>query len=490
MGKTDAFPKGFLWGGAIAANQCEGAWNEDGKGLSVADITTYKPKVDVQNYKKNNEVTSEDVRKGIEATDLTYYAKRRGNDFYHHYREDIALFGEMGFKVLRFSIAWSRIFPKGDELEPNEAGLQFYDQVIDELLRHNIEPLITLSHYEMPLYLVEKYQGWVGREVIACFTRFCEAVFQRYKHKVKYWLTFNEIDSIFRHPFTTAGIVPDRFPPEKLEGVIYQALHHQFVASAIATKLCHQIIPGSKVGAMLTKLTFYPYSSKPEDVLAAQHANRKNYFYIDVQVFGEYPLFIKNELQRKRIAIKKEPGDEEILKLHPVDFLSFSYYQSSCSAMDPELLTHIPGNTISGIKNPHLAVTEWGWQIDPTGLRISLNELYDRYRIPLFIVENGSGSVDKVEADGTIMDDYRIAYFRSHFEAMAEAIEDGVELMGYTAWGCIDLVSASTSQMSKRYGFIYVDADDLGNGTYKRARKKSFYWYKKVIETNGKNLDL
>ncbi|RDY27234.1 beta-glucosidase, partial [Lachnotalea glycerini] len=472
------FPKNFMWGGAIAANQCEGAWNVGGKGMSVADCSTFKPKVSVKDYRKQNHIRMDDIRKAMESEDTMYYAKRRGNDFYHHYKEDIAMFAEMGFKTLRVSIAWTRIFPNGNEEYPNEQGLKFYESLFKELRKYGIEPLVTLSHYEMPLYLAINYKGWYARDVVDMFVKFCKVVFERYKDLVKYWLTFNEIDSIFRHPFTTAGIIEDQFQTQELEGAIYQSLHHQFVASALVTKYCHEIIKDAKMGCMVTRLLTYPATCKPEDVLIAQKDNRNNYFYSDVQVFGEYPRHKIKELERKGITIEKRSEDDMILKENTVDFVSFSYYMSLVSSVDADTMEKVSGNITGGLKNPYLQVTEWDWQIDPIGLRIALIDLYDRYRIPLFIVENGMGSVDKIEKDGTIQDDYRIEYFKSHFKEMALAIEEGVDLMGYTSWACIDLVSASTSQMSKRYGFIYVDVDDYGNGTYERRMKKSFEWYK------------
>ncbi len=489
MTQLKTFPEGFLWGGATAANQVEGGWNEGGKGMSVSDVARFKPKLDVTNYKAHNEVTSKDIVEARNATDLTLYAKRRGSDHYHRYKEDIALFAEMGFKVYRLSIAWSRIFPNGDDLVPNEEGLKFYDDLFDELLKHGIEPLVTMSHYEPPLNLTENYDGWYSREVIGFFTRFVETICERYKNKVKYWLTFNEVDSMIRHPFTTGGLIEDRFPAGTFEQVIFQAMHHQFVASALATKICHETIPGSLVGCMLTKLTFYPYTCDPQDVLKAQQDARHTYAYSDTQVFGEYPAYLLSKFKNKGIVIEKEDGDDEIMKNYPVDFVSFSYYSSTCSSANPENLDHTDGNTLRGVANPYIPSSDWGWQIDPTGLRISMVDLYDRYRKPLFIVENGLGASDTVEADGSINDEYRIAYFKAHLQAMYDAItEDGVDLMGYTSWGCIDLISASTNQMSKRYGFIYVDADDLGNGTYDRKKKKSFAWYKEVISTNGSSL--
>jgi len=486
--KENRFPEGFLWGGATAANQCEGAWNEDGKGMSVADCSTYKPKVDPKDYVAQHGITDADIKAAMESNDASLYGKRHGVDFYHRYKEDLDLFAEMGFKVLRVSIAWTRIFPTGVEEEPNEKGLQFYEDLFTEMRKRNIEPLVTLHHYEMPLYLSNNYDGWYQRPVVDMFIKFCKVVFNRYKDLVKYWLNFNEIDSVFRHPFTTIGLVTDRYHKEKLEEIIYQSLHHQFVASSLATKYMREIIPGALMGCMLTRTLTYPENCDPRNCILALKDNRDNYFYSDVQVFGEYPKFIKNQLEKKGINIKMEPGDEEILKLYTVDFVSFSYYMSLVSSIDAEKREKVNGNISTGVKNPYLDVTEWNWQVDPIGLQYSLIDIYDRYRKPLFIVENGLGNKDKVEDDGSIIDDYRIAYFRDHIQAIADAVEDGVDVMGYTPWGCIDLVSMSTCQISKRYGFIYVDADDLGNGTYNRKKKKSFDWYKKVISNNGADL--
>lgn len=486
---TRRFPQGFLWGGATAANQVEGAWKEGGKGISVSDCAHHNLDVDVQNFKKQNAITSHDIEEALKTDDESLYPKRHGADFYHHYKEDIKMFAQMGFKVYRLSIAWSRIFPNGDDKEPNEEGLKFYDNVFDECLKYGIEPLVTMSHYEPPINLTLNYDGWYSREVVEFFATYVQTICTRYKDKVKYWLTFNEIDSMIRHPYTTGGLIEDRFPGIEWEQVIFQAMHHQFVASAIATKLCHEIIPGSMVGCMLTKLTFYPYTCKPEDVLQAQQDMRGTYCYSDTQVFGEYPSYLLSKFKNHGIVIKKESGDDKVMKDYPVDFVSFSYYMSSCSAQSTEDLDVAVGNTLTAVKNPYLLSSDWGWQIDPIGLRISMVDLYDRYRKPLFIVENGLGAKDEVKEDGTIDDQYRINYFDVHFRAMLDAIEyDGVECLGYTSWGCIDLVSESTKQMSKRYGFIYVDCDDYGKGTFKRIPKKSFYWYKKVIESNGEFL--
>lgn len=485
MGNS-AFPKDFLWGGAIAANQIEGAWNEGGKGLSVADVAMYRPDLDVKDYQEQVKMTMARIEAAMVDSTDTYYPKRRGSDFYHRYKEDIALLKEMGFKALRLSVAWSRLYPTGEELTPNEAGVAFYQDVFAELKKAGIEPIVTLSHYEMPLALSVKYNGWVERKVIDCFQRFCRTCFEAFSD-VKYWLTFNEVDSIIRHPFTTAGIVVERCTPGKEKEGIYQALHHQLVASAIVTKDLHQIIPDAKMGCMLTKLTTYPRTCSPLDVELTLKKNLDNYFYADVQVFGKYPPLILKRMENEGIQLNFAPGDLDILKNYTVDFVTFSYYMSMTESANPEA-ERTPGNTILGVKNPYLPSTDWGWQIDPKGLKISLLELYDRYQLPLMVVENGMGAKDVLEADGTVHDSYRIDYFKAHFEQMKEAIDEGVDLIGYTSWGCIDLVSASTSQMSKRYGFIYVDADDEGHGTYNRYRKDSFYWYQNVIQSNGRNL--
>lgn len=483
------FPDNFLWGGAIAANQCEGAWNEDGKGMSVADVAMFKPNVDKKDYVSQWHIDMDDIRKARENDDVVYYPKRHGVDFYHHYEEDIALFAEMGFKTLRLSIAWTRLFPNGDEEKPNEKGLLFYENVIKCLRKHNIEPLVTLSHYEMPLYLVENYEGWASREVVDMFVKFATTCFERYKDLVKYWLTFNEIDSVFRHPFTTVGIVEDNYASKnEAEEAIYKALHHQLVASALVTKYAREIIPGAQIGCMVTKTLTYPETCNPEDIYLAMMDNRTNNLYTDVQVRGKYPLWIKKLWEDKGFEVPILEGDEEILAAHTVDFISFSYYMSMVQSIHAEKREKVGGNLTTGVKNPYLSTSEWGWQIDPKGLEISLIDLYDRYQKPLWIVENGLGYNDVVNEDGTIEDDYRINYFADHFKAIGHAIENGVEVMGYTSWGCIDIVSASTSQMSKRYGFIYVDVDDYNKGTYKRLKKKSFDWYKKVIETNGEIL--
>lgn len=483
--KNNQFPEGFLWGGATAANQLEGAYNEGGKGLSIFDMVQFVPKEE-----RGNEIEM-DVKSKKELEDLLAgkggdnFPKRRGIDFYHRYKEDIALFAEMGFKTFRMSISWPRIFPNGDDREPNEEGLAFYDKVFDELLKYGIEPLVTLSHYEIPLSLVQNYNGWADRRVVDLFVNYAETVFNRYKGKVKYWLTFNEINISTLSPYIGSGILIDEV--EHKEQTVYQALHHQFVASARAVKACHEIIPEAMIGCMLARMEVYPETCSPDDVLEAQKEDQMNLFFTDVQVRGYYPSYMLSYFEENDIKINMLPGDEEILLQHTVDFLSFSYYMSMVASGAPGKKKE-KGNFFSGVKNPYLESSDWGWQIDPKGLRITLKKMYDRYQVPLFIVENGLGAYDKVEEDGSINDDYRIDYMRAHIEQMKEAIKEGVDLIGYTSWGCIDLISAGTSEMSKRYGFIYVDQDDYGNGTLARSKKKSFDWYKNVIVSNGEEL--
>ena len=476
------FRKDFLWGGATAANQFEGAWNIDGKGPSCADMCTGG------SHTRSKRITRE-IEEG------TFYPSHEAIDFYHRYKEDIALFAEMGFKVFRFSIGWSRIFPNGDDAMPNEAGLQFYDNVINECLRYGIEPLITISHYEVPFALCKKYNGWASREMIDIFSKYCEVIFKRYKGRVKYWLTFNEINSATMPMggFLSQGILnegtTDFNNQVDIPQLRFQGLHHQFVASAKAVQLAHEIDENYQVGCMILYATTYPYTCKPDDVIEAQKKNRiMNYFCGDVQVRGEYPTYMNRYFKENNIEIKVEDGDEEILKNGCVDFYTFSYYMSVCATMDEKALQG-NGNILGGATNPYLKASDWGWQIDPKGLRYSLNEIYDRYQIPMMIVENGLGAYDEKEEDGTINDDYRIEYLKAHIEQMKEAVEDGVDLIGYTPWGSIDLVSASTGEMAKRYGFIYVDKYDDGSGDLSRSKKKSFNWYKQVIASNGENLE-
>lgn len=473
------FPDKFLWGGATAANQFEGAWNVDGKGDSTSDHMT-----------GGSYTTPRKVTKRID--DSIYYPSHIAIDFFHHYKEDIKLFAEMGFTAFRLSINWTRIFPTGTEDTPNEKGLKFYDNVFKELKKYKIEPIVTISHYEMPFGLTEKYNGWSSRETIDCYLKFCKVIFERYRDTVKYWLTFNEINCMMGTlgTYLSGGILLEEYGPLNNESIDsrqlrFQAMHHQFVASAKAVILGKKINPNFLFGNMIAYCCAYPCSCHPDDVeYAQQQAQYFNYYCCDVQVRGHYPSFAKRIWNKEQVHIAMEPEDEKILKEGTVDFISFSYYKSFTTGVNPST-EKIMGNLFSGYKNPYLKSSEWGWQIDPKGLRYALNDLYHQYQVPLMVVENGLGAVDTVE-DGKIHDTYRIDYLRSHIVEMGKAIaEDGVELMGYTPWGCIDLVSAATGEMKKRYGFIYVDRDNLGNGSMKRICKDSFYWYKKVIRSNG-----
>ena len=473
------FRKDFLWGGATAANQCEGGYNEGGRGLANVDV--------VPIGKDRYPIISGEM-KMFNFDDEHFYPAKEAIDMYHNYKEDIKLFGEMGFKTYRCSIGWSRIFPNGDDVEPNEEGLKFYEDLFKECHKYGIEPLVTITHFDCPMNLVEKYGAWRNRKLIGFYEKLCRTIFNRYKGLVKYWLTFNEINMILHAPFMGAGICFEE--GENKEQVKYQAAHHELVASALATKIAHEIDPNNMVGCMLAAGQYYPYSCKPEDVFEALNKDRENYFFIDVQSRGAYPAYALKELERKGINIEMEDGDKELLKNHTVDFISFSYYSSRCACANPDDNSKTAGNIFASVKNPHLKASEWGWQIDPLGLRITMNNLYDRYQKPLFIVENGLGAVDIPDENGYVEDDYRIDYLRQHIKTMKDAVEiDGVDLLGYTTWGCIDLVSAGTGEMKKRYGFIYVDKDNDGNGTLKRSKKKSFEWYKKVIASNGEDIE-
>lgn len=467
----NVFPDGFLWGGAVAANQCEGAYNEDGKGLSIQDVLPRGIK-----GARTEEPTPDNM-------------KLTGIDFYHRYKDDIRLFAEMGFKVFRTSIAWSRIFPNGDDDAPNEAGLQFYDNLFDECHKYGIEPLVTISHYETPLHLAKEYDGWLNRKLIDFYARYVRVIFERYQDKVRYWLTFNEINSILESPFMSGAI---HTPKEELsQSQLYHAIHHELTASALAVKIGHEINPDFKIGCMILSMPVYPLTPDPADVIRAMEEDHKNSVFTDVHVRGSYPGYVLRYFKENGIQLNITKEDTEILK-HTVDFISFSYYVSVCATADESRNIRGEGNLLGGVPNPTLKASEWGWQIDPKGLRYVLNQLWDKYQKPLFIVENGLGAVDRLTAkrDGmpAVEDDYRIQYLQDHLVQVHEALLDGVDIMGYTAWGCIDLVSASSAELKKRYGFIYVDRNDDGTGTLERYKKKSFYWYKKVIETNGECL--
>lgn len=480
------FSDNFLWGGATAANQIEGAYLEGGKGLSTSDFAAYKDPY--AQGKVNNftfDVSSAELNKYKENPDAFDFPKRRGIDFYHRYEEDIALFAEMGFKVFRLSISWARIFPTGLEDKPNEEGLAFYDKVFDECAKYGIEPLVTMSHYEMPITLTEKYNGWMSRELVPLFEKYARAILERYKNKVKYWITFNEMNMNLNSLYTGAGILED-LVDHKLQAA-YQASHHQFVASALTVKAAKEIIPDVQIGCMINQIEAYAKTTKPEDQLQAVKSNQLNMFYPDVQARGEYPTYMVKYFADNQIKLDIKEQDEQILKEGTVDFVAISYYMSHV-AEAREDAAELAGTFDSPIKNEHLELSQWDWPIDPMGLRISLIKLYDRYQKPLFVCENGLGARDTLTLDGKIHDDYRIDYLKKHIEQMKEAVKEGVDLMGYTPWGCIDLISCGTSQMTKRYGLIYVDQDDLGNGTLNRYRKDSFFWYKNVIASNGEDL--
>jgi len=472
------FPEGFLWGGAIAAHQAEGGYLEKGKGLTTVDLMPMGAK-------------RWDILLGnlssFKPEEGEFYPSHEAIDFYHRYKEDISLFAEMGFKALRLSISWARIFPNGDDEQPNEAGLQFYDDIFDELLKHDIQPVVTMAHFDIPLHLVEKYGSWRNRKLIELFETYSITLFNRYKDKVKYWMTFNEINMLLHMPFVGAGLVFQE-GDNKVQ-IQYQAAHHQLVASALAVKACHEIIPDARIGCMLAGGATYPYTCHPDDIQKAMDKDRESFFLIDVQSRGEYPGFVKRFLKENNLTIEMEARDEELLKSHTVDYIGFSYYGSRAASNDPEVLKQITsGNVFASVENPYLENSEWGWPIDAKGFRITCNQLYDRYQKPLFVVENGLGAIDVVTSQEKIHDDYRIDYLRKHLTEMGEAIQDGVEILGYTSWGPIDIISNTTGEMKKRYGYIYVDKDNAGNGTLKRIKKKSFDWYKNVITTNGEVL--
>ena len=471
-------PKDFLWGGAASAHQCEGAWNVGGKGISIADVMT-----------AGSRDCPRRITDGIMIGEI--YPNHEGNQFYDRFEEDIRLMAEMGLRCFRTSIAWTRIFPRGDEEEPNEEGLRFYDKVFAALKAYGIEPVVTLSHFETPYTLVKEYGGWKNRKLIGFFERYAETVFERYQDQVRYWLTFNEINHC--KPDSDLGmwlagaLRVDKDEPK--EQVCAQAVHHMFVAGARAAARGKEINPDFKIGCMIGYIPYYPASCSPNDVMAAIKREEEDYFFADVMVKGEYPYYKKAQYERLGIVLETEPEDAFFLKKGTADSIGVSDYMSHVYSDRMEDIKVSAGGILKTMENPYLKATKWGWAVDPLGLRISLNRLYDRYQIPLMIVENGFGAYDKFEEDGMIHDDDRIAYLKAHIEAMKKAVlEDGVEVMGYTPWGPIDLVSASTGELEKRYGFVYADRDDHGNGDWHREKKKSFYWYRKVIESNGEEL--
>lgn len=466
------FPENFLWGGAIAANQTEGAWDKDGRGISNIDLIPHGTK-------------RQDIKLGYKKGELDqneYYPSHTGIDFYHHYKEDIALLAEMGLKVFRTSISWSRIYPNGDEEMPNQAGINYYKYLFKTCKQHGMELLVTLAHFDIPMGIVEKYNGWKNRETIDLYIKFADTCFNNFGEYVNYWIPFNEINVVLHSPFSGGGLYFD--DSENREEILYQASHYMLVASAKAVRSCHRITPQAKIGCMIAGGSFYPYSCNPEDVWQSMNDERANTFFVDVQAKGRYPYYMDSFFKNKGINIEIDESDKEILK-ETVDFVAFSYYASRTSIADISRVEKNEGNVIVSAKNPYLKMSDWGWVIDPLGLRITMNQIYERFEKPLFVVENGLGAKDEIEEDGTIQDDYRIDYMKQHIEAMYDGIQDGVPLLGYISWGIIDLVSASTGEMSKRYGMIYVDKDDVGSGTLERRKKKSFDWYKKVIQQNG-----
>lgn len=481
------FPPKFLWGSATAACQIEGAWNEGGKGMSVADVAMRQNKNVPRSEYKN--ITRDKIQAAIGYAGVDQYPKRHGIDFYHRYQEDIALCAEMGFTAFRMSIAWSRLFPRGDEESPNPEGIAFYQNVFNELKRWKMEPIVTLSHFEMPLYLVTEYGGWTNRKLIDCFVRYCQVCFDNFGDRVKYWINFNEMNGTRFNTFFSTGILREDWG-DQFEQATYQAAHNQFTASAKAVRILKQIWPDAQMGCMVVPFTRYPGTCKPEDVMKMhQDMHLDCYFYTDIYMRGEYPGYALRYFKERNINLQIEAEDLELIAAYPTDFLAFSYYSTSISSVEMEGWETTDGNLHSQLKNPHLEASAWGWQIDPMGLRYQLGCFSDRYQNPpIMVVENGLGAVDTVEADGSIHDDYRIEYLRRHIEQLREAVIDGVNVIGYTSWSTFDIVSSGTSEMAKRYGFIYVDLDDDNQGSLKRIKKDSFYWYKKVIASNGNDL--
>ncbi|MCI8663014.1 MAG: glycoside hydrolase family 1 protein [Hungatella sp.] len=481
-------PDTFLWGGATASFQVEGGYQEGGRGLSTHDFetdgsvdhprrTTYILPDGTTGGVRSSFFMPEDLPDGARPylCEDCYYPSHQAVDFYHHWKEDIQLMAGMGFNTYRFSICWSRIFPTGDEETPNKAGLKFYDDIVRELEKYHMEPLITIHHDELPVYLAETYDGWSSRHTIDCYIKYCKVLFDHYRGRCRYWLTFNEINAV--RGFAACGT-------HKCDNQThYQAVHNMFLASALAVKMGHEIMPGSMFGAMYASSALYPATCRPEDMFRHMQQRRETTFFIDVMARGYYPSYSKNLLKRRGVTLSTEPEDARILKEGTLDFISFSYYRSNTVSTETRI------NVIGGDPNPYLPSTPWGWPVDPLGLRYVLNEYYDRYQKPLFVVENGLGAIDKIEEDGSIQDDYRIQYLRDHLREMMNAMnEDGVECLGYTMWGPMDLVSLTTGEMKKRYGFIYVDMDDKGRGTLARRKKKSYDWMKEVIATGGESL--
>lgn len=476
------FPSDFLWGGAIAANQAEGAYDQGGKGLCVADLLKVQDQGDLKK-KSNKETTMADIEFALQDKE-GYYPKRYGIDFYHTYKEDVKLLSGMGLNTFRTSISWARIFPNGDDETPNEEGLKFYDDLFDEMLKYGMEPLVTLSHYEMPLHIATEYNGWYSRKTIDMFVKYAETVFKRYKNKVKYWITVNQINLIHHESFNHLGIPADRV--DNLWEAKFQGIHNECTACAMASRIGHEINPDFQIGMMVYDGLSEPLTCSPEDVFATMKRNQMEYFFSDLLLRGEYPGYAIRFFTEKGFHLDIREEDEKVLKEHTADFLAISYYYTICSSADS--MKNYGVNEDGAIMNPYLDASEWGWSIDPLGMRTVLNYYYDRYQKPIIIAENGFGTFDNVEEDGSIHDERRIAYLREHIRAMKEAIKDGVNVIGYYPWGPIDIISCSSSEMTKRYGFIYVDQDDYGRGSKKRSKKDSYEWYTRVISSNGSEL--
>lgn len=469
--------KDFLYGVGTSASQIEGAYAVDGKGLSMADLLPANKK------KRFSCVQDGSFALANYDTQQEYYPTHNAIDFYHTYKDDIRLLAGLGINSIRISIMWSRIFPTGEENEPNEAGLTFYKSVVDECLKYGLEPIVTISHFDIPVHLIKKYGGWASRKMIDAYLKLCQVLFTTFKNKVHYWITFNEINMILHLPFVGGGLCFKE--GENKEQKMYQAAHYQLVASSAATNLAHQIDPKNNIGCMLAAGEVYPFSCNPDDILAALQKNREQYFFSDIQVRGYYPSYARELFDQKQIKLDILPEDNEILK-NTVDFVSLSYYSSRCVSVDPKIQQNITnGNAFASVKNPYLDVSDWGWQIDPVGFRITLNNLYDRYQKPLMVVENGLGAMDKLTSEQEVHDTYRIDYLQKHLSALQDSQKDGVDLIGYMAWSGIDSVSASTGEMSKRYGFLYVDYDNSGQGSGKRVKKDSYFWFKNWLTKNS-----
>ena len=484
------FPENFLWGGALASSQVEGAWNEDGKGIDTQDLRYFNPAwtKEERKQKSNRRMNRDKWEKALKDKDnIINYPFRHGSDLYHRYKEDVTLFSELGIKVLRTSISWSRIYPNGDDEFPNEKGIKLYHDFFTECHNKGIKVFATMLHYNIPVNLVVKYGGWKSRKTVDLYEKYAITLFERLGDCVDYWLPFNEFNAGKFNPYNGVCLVEDM--EENYNQAIFDCLHNQFIANAKAIRACHKLLPGKMIGGMIARFTTYPATCKPEDVMQMILDDQySNWFYLDVMTRGDYPKYIDRYFEKEGITITWEDGDKELLKENTIDFVSFSYYFSQVSTVE-QGWEKTSGNLIMANKNPYLEISEWGWQKDPIGLRITLNQVYDRYQLPVFVAENGLGAIDKVEEDGSIHDEYRIDYLKGHVEQMKEAIKDGVDLFGYTMWGFMDLVSCGSMEMSKRYGVIYVDADDAGHGSYERKKKDSFYWYKQCIESNGENLD-